>query len=542
MSHDVVQAEVTRPPVGLPVLIEARGVGKRYPGVIALDGVDIKLRAGEIHALLGENGAGKSTLIGLLSGISTPDSGELFVDGVKQHFNSAKQAQALGISTIYQEQTLAPDLTVVQNVYFGRELRRGLLLDEGAMRRRVESLCGEFGLTAADLDSPVGALGALKQHVVQILKALAFDARVVILDEPTSGLEESERQLLFEHMGRLRDRGVALLWVTHRLDELFGLADVITVLRDSRLVASVNPAEHSPDSLVRLMVGRKRPEGEYLRVHDRSERIQSNSREEFIRLEHVSRYPLLRDISLSIRRGEILGLAGIAGAGRTELGRIILGADRPDSGSLFLDGKEVTIRSPRHATGMGISMVPEERKTQSILGTMSIAKNISITDLGKVSRNNIVLDRGRENRLAKEAIRDLGIKSSSEQQKIVNLSGGNQQKAIVARCLFSGPSLMIFDEPTQGVDVAAKTDIYRLIYDFVDKGGAAVVISSELPELLHLSDRIAVMREGRLVGELAGVDRPGCLGPESEIAETIMAMAARETGHSAAAETKEETA
>jgi ABC-type sugar transport system ATPase subunit len=508
-----------------PVL-EARRLGKRYPGVIALDDVSLSLRAGEIHALLGENGAGKSTLIGLLSGISTPDSGELLVDNKTRNFTSPRQAQDLGISTIYQEQTLAPHLTVIENVFFGRELKRGPFLDERAMRRRVESLCEEFGLSKTDLDLPTGSLGALKQHVVQILKALAFDARVVILDEPTSGLEDSERQMLFDHMRRMRERGVALLWVTHRLDELFGLADVITVLRDSRWVAHVVPTDQTPDSLVRLMVGRRRNLAESSTVHDGREGSSDTEQAEVLKLTSVTRLPLLRDISLTVRQGEILGVAGIAGAGRTELARVILGADRTDSGEVSVRGRRVLIRNPRQATKLGISLVPEERKTQSILGTMSIAQNISISSLAEVSTGTIVLNKRKEKTAAQRFVTELRIRCSDVTQKIGTLSGGNQQKVIIARTLFSKPSLLIFDEPTQGIDVAAKTEIYRLIYDFVDKGGAAVVISSELPELVNLSDRIVVMREGRLMGELAGRRRNTTGGTDNELAEKIMAMVA----------------
>jgi ABC-type sugar transport system ATPase subunit len=508
-----------------PVL-EARRLGKRYPGVIALDDVSLSLRAGEIHALLGENGAGKSTLIGLLSGISTPDSGELLVDNKTRNFTSPRQAQDLGISTIYQEQTLAPHLTVIENVFFGRELKRGPFLDERAMRRRVESLCEEFGLSKTDLDLPTGSLGALKQHVVQILKALAFDARVVILDEPTSGLEDSERQMLFDHMRRMRARGVALLWVTHRLDELFGLADVITVLRDSRWVAHVVPTDQTPDSLVRLMVGRRRNLAESSTVHDGREGSSDTEQAEVLKLTSVTRLPLLRDISLTVRQGEILGVAGIAGAGRTELARVILGADRTDSGEVSVRGRRVLIRNPRQATKLGISLVPEERKTQSILGTMSIAQNISISSLAEVSTGTIVLNKRKEKTAAQRFVTELRIRCSDVTQKIGTLSGGNQQKVIIARTLFSKPSLLIFDEPTQGIDVAAKTEIYRLIYDFVDKGGAAVVISSELPELVNLSDRIVVMREGRLMGELAGRRRNTTGGTDNELAEKIMAMVA----------------
>jgi ABC-type sugar transport system ATPase subunit len=518
-------------PTGLGVtsdapIVEARGLGKRYPGVVALDDVSLSLRAGEIHALLGENGAGKSTLIGLLSGLSSPDSGELLVDNITRNFTSPRQAQDAGISTIYQEQTLAPHLTVIENVFFGRELRRGPFLDEQAMRRRVEVLCGEFGLSKTDLDVPTGSLGALKQHVVQILKALAFDARVVILDEPTSGLEDSERQMLFGHMRRMRERGVALLWVTHRLDEVFGLADVITVLRDSRWIAHVVPTDQTPSSLVRLMVGRSRNLADSSSVHDDREGVHGVEPAEVLKLTGVTRLPLLRDISLNVRQGEILGIAGIAGAGRTELARVILGADRADSGEFLVQGRRVQTRNPRHARKLGISLVPEERKTQSILGSMSIAQNITISNLDEVSAGTIVLNKSKERTAAQRFVTELRIRCSGVAQKVSTLSGGNQQKAIIARTLFSEPSLLIFDEPTQGIDVAAKTEIYRLIYDFVDKGGAAIVISSELEELVNLSDRIVVMREGRLTGEFNGRRLSVAGGTDNELAEKIMAMVA----------------
>ncbi|MDQ1617436.1 MAG: ribose transport system ATP-binding protein [Actinomycetota bacterium] len=512
-----------------PVL-EAVGVGKRYPGVVALDDVSISLRGGEVHALLGENGAGKSTLIGILSGISAPGSGELRLDGEKQEFTNAAQAQNLGITTIYQEQSLAPDLTGLQNIFLGREpRRRGLfgraLLDEKAMRSRVAPLLEEFGLTVAELNQPAGSLGALKQHALQILKALAFDARVVILDEPTSGLADHERLSLFDHMRRLRDRGVALLWVTHRLDELFGLADVITVLRDGRHVAAVSPDTETPETLVRLMVGRETPPG----VSGASSRAKrwTGAADEILRLEGLSRGVLLDDINLSVRRGEILGIAGIAGAGRTELARAILGADRIDGGQIHMNGRQVRIRSPRDAYRHGIAIVPEERKSQAVFGDFSLTKNISISDLRRTSTARLVIDRRAERKQANEYVDKLGVRTSGVSQKIRNLSGGNQQKVVVARCLFSGPSLLLFDEPTQGIDVAAKSDVYRLIYDFVDSGGAAIVISSELPELLRVSDRILVMREGRIVGEVV-VGGDADLGSEEGVlAEKIMAMAAR---------------
>ena len=513
-----------------PVLLEARSVGKRYPGVVALDDVSIELREGQIHALLGENGAGKSTLIGILSGLSQPDGGEVRANGQPVAFANVHQAQRAGISTIYQEQALAPELTIVQNVFLGRELRRafGLLLDEKAMRRRVAALADEFGLSAEELDCPAGDLGALKQHVAQILKALAFDARVLIMDEPTSGLEDHERLSLFEQMRRLRDRGVAILWVTHRLDELNGLADVVTVLRDGQHVATVgDPSAETPESLVRLMVGR--------RAHSLGDVAGGAGRtrwagepDEVLRLEGVGRAPLLKDIDLTVRRGEVVGIAGIAGAGRTELARVILGADRIGSGRILLGGAPVKIRNPRDAYRLGIALVPEERKTQAVLGDFSLAKNMTISDLRKVSRGRVLIDRRREQSVAEDYIKQLGVKTTGAGARLRNLSGGNQQKVVIARCLFTSPALLIVDEPTQGIDVAAKAEVYRLIYDFVDNGGSAIVISSELPELTRVSDRVVVMREGRIAGEVPGLGSRQQPEGDNQMAEEIMTLAARE--------------
>jgi ribose transport system ATP-binding protein len=494
--------------------------------------VNISIQPGEIHALLGENGAGKSTLIGVLSGVNTPDEGTIQVDGNVVQIKNPRHAQDLGITTIHQELSLAPDLTVLQNIFLGRELRKrvlgiGMLLDEKAMERRVKGMCAEFGLSADDLHRPAGALGALKQHVVEILKALAFDARLVILDEPTSGLADHERDSLFDHMRALRDRGISLLWVTHRLDELYGLADTISVLRDGRHVATVDDVESTtPDDLVRLMVGGKAHSlGDLAARAPRTTRW-GGPKTEVLRLEGVSRRPALHDIDLTLHRGEVLGIAGIAGAGRTELARAILGVDKLEAGVITVDGKKARIRSPRDAYRLGIALVPEERKAQGIIGDFAIAKNVTVSDLPRISRARLVIDRRRENKVAANYVKELGVRTRGTQEKIRNLSGGNQQKVVVARCLFTEPSVLIFDEPTQGIDVAAKAEVYRLIYDFVDAGGAAIVISSELPELLGVSDRIVVMREGRIAGEVAARSD----GPEPDTdrkAEEIMTLAAR---------------
>lgn len=530
------QSETEKAPGPSPVadpLVSVRGISKSYPGVTALSSVNIDLRSGEIHGLLGENGAGKSTLIGILSGTKSPTAGTIRVSGSETSFAGPRQAQDLGISTIHQEQSLAPNLTAVENIFLGRELSKGKkgfgrTLDNKAMRSKIEALAKDFGFGAKELDVPVEALGALKQHVVQILKALAFNTRVLILDEPTSGLADHERHTLFEYMRQLRDRGIALLWVTHRLDELFGLADTVTVLRDGQWIATVNPDEETAESLVRLMVGRSsvNPEAGPAQMGRREKRFHGEPAE-ILRLDAVGRQPLLHDISLRVGRGEILGIAGIAGAGRTETARVILGADRLDAGQIYVKTKAVSIPSPRDAGKKGIAYVPEERKTQAILGDFSVAKNITISDLGKTSIARFFLNRKVETSTAKHYVKDLGIKTSSEQEKIRNLSGGNQQKAVIARCLFTQPDLIIFDEPTQGIDVGAKEEVYRLIYDFADQGGAVIVISSELPELIRVSDRIAIMREGTIVDQIDSTGRDEPASESSELAEYIISQATR---------------
>ncbi|MGN6404150.1 sugar ABC transporter ATP-binding protein [Sinomonas sp.] len=513
-------------------VVSVRGIGKVYPGVVALADVDIDLRAGEIHGLLGENGAGKSTLINILSGTVRPSAGTISIDGAEVAISTPRDAQDLGISTVHQEQSLAPNLTAIENIFLGREMVAGRnravgILDEKGMRARVRELAHEFGLTHHDINVPVEALGALKQHVVQIIKALAFRTRVLILDEPTSGLADHERLTLFSYMRQLREKGISLLWVTHRLDELFGLTDTITVLRDGRLVANVDPADHTADSLVRLMVGRSNLAAREDIADGKTAKGYSGPRDEVLRLEAVTRHPRLHEVSLAVRRGEILGLAGIAGAGRTETAMVILGADRPDSGQIFLHSKPTVIHSPREARQKGVMYVPEERKTHAILGDFSIKRNITISDLRRTAVAGLFLRGSHESETAKRFVGDLGIKTSSVQEKIRNLSGGNQQKVVIARCLFTNPDLIIFDEPTQGIDVGAKAEVYRLIYDFVDRGGAAIVISSELPELIRVSDRIAVMREGTIVGELEGTGRDEAASETSELGEQIISLATR---------------
>jgi ribose transport system ATP-binding protein len=498
---------------GAPVAA-TRGITKRFPGVVALDGVDLSIERGEIHALVGENGAGKSTLIKLLSGVYQADSGEIYVAGDRVEFANPREAQELGVTTIHQERTLAPHLSALQNIFLGRELRRRRLgrivgvLDDREMRTRVTALCEDFDFDAADLDRPVEAFGALKQHVVEIIKALAFRADLVILDEPTAGLTETERDALFAHMRRLREHDVGVIWVTHRLEELVGLADRATVLRDGVAVGTLVPDADAIGELIRMMVGRDVESLEEL-ADQTSEAAgaQREQGEEVLRVEGLCRAGVLHDVSFTLHRGEIVGLAGLAGAGRTELARAIVGADKTDAGSVSVQGRVLSLGSPRDSYRAGIAIVPEERKTHGIFADLSLSENVSAAALPRILRARLLLDRRREHQVGERYVRELGIRTPSPRQKIGLLSGGNQQKGVIARSFFTQPKVIIFDEPTQGIDVGAKVEVYRLIEEYVSQGGAALVISSELPELLGLSDRVLVIREGRIVAEYPGRQR-----------------------------------
>jgi ABC-type sugar transport system ATPase subunit len=522
------------PSAGLPTgdaLLEVRGVVKRFPGVLALRGVSFAVARGEIHALLGENGAGKSTIIKVLSGAYQPDEGEVRLRGSTVHLSSPQDARDLGISTIHQEMTLVPHLSALRNIFLAREPRRrfaGLqlgLLDEAAMREQVLPLCKRFNFDPADLDRPVSEFGALKKHVLEIIKSLAFEADLVIMDEPTAALTDHERDALFADMRTLRDAGISVLWVTHRLEELAGLADRATVLRDGGFVDTVAVDAVDTQALVRMMLGRAVDGvGSFVAeaVADIEHHVEAD---EVLRVESISRRPVLDDISFSLRRGEVLGIAGLAGAGRTELARAIVGADRIDTGTVYVEGQRVKIKQPRDAVRAGIALAPEERKVQAVFADLSVAQNIALGSMSEIMKGRVVVDRAAEARVAERYVEDMGIRTPSIRQKAGLLSGGNQQKTVVARCLFAAPKVLIFDEPTQGVDIGAKAEIHRLIREYVSAGGAAIVISSETPELLTIADRVVVMRQGRLAGELPGC-RPGADEQELQAKEEeIMGLA-----------------
>jgi ABC-type sugar transport system ATPase subunit len=516
---------------GTALILEARDVVKRFQGVTALDGASLQVAPAEIHALLGGNGAGKSTLINILSGILPADGGTILLDGDPLALSSPSDAHAAGITTIHQELSLVPALSTLDNIFLGRETRSrlfgiGLKLDRRRMADRVAPLAEEFGLTRADLALPVGEFGALKKRVVEIVKALVFDPRLLILDEPTSGLEDEEKGHLFGHMRRLKERGVSLIWVTHHLDELFGLADRATVFRDGRTVGTVPVPDTTLDRLMSMMFGGAADEFGRSPVHHDVPDVDSAG-VEVLRLEGVSRANVLRDISLEVRAGEIVGISGLAGAGRTELARVIMGLDKLSAGTVAIKGAPTKIRSASKAYRHGLAMVPEDRKQLGILADLSVAQNVSIANLAGVSRFGFVVSRKAEDERGDSFRKRLAIRTPDVRQRIGNLSGGNQQKAVVARCLNTEPALIIFDEPTQGVDVAAKVAVHTLIREFAASGGAAIVIASEVGELVELSHRVLVMRQGRIVGRVDRLPEALANGQLEQVKQRILSLSAR---------------
>ena len=491
-------------------LVELKRLTKRFPGVTALDDVTFDIRPGEVHGLVGENGAGKSTLIKILSGVYRPDEGQLLIRGEPVNLRSPSQAQDQGITTIHQERTLAPDLDPLSNIFLGREpLRRGIaalagVVDRRTMLSRAEAIAAEFGLTRRDLLQSVNALGPLQQQIVELLKALVFESALVVMDEPSAALTDSERHALFERIEALKSRGVAILLVTHHLDEIMEQADRATVLRDGKFVATVRPSESSYNDLLGLMVGTELASLEELSRRSSRTAADQPDQEPVIRADHLSYRRALQDVSIVVAPGEVLGIAGLAGAGRTELAHALIGAITVDEGQTWLRGEPTKFHSPADAYRAGIAFVPSDRKIQGIFGELTLAENVTASNLPRIARGRTFLRRSHERDVATGYVSELDIRTPSVGQQIRYLSGGNQQKGIIARAFFSDPAVIVFDEPMQGIDVGAKVEVARVIDAFAESGGAAIVISSEIPELRSISNRIAIMRQGRIVGELPG--------------------------------------
>jgi rhamnose transport system ATP-binding protein len=474
-------------------LVELRGMSKSYGGVQALADVSFAIERGTVHALVGENGAGKSTLVKILTGVVQPDEGEVLVDGEPERIGDPQAAQRLGIVAMYQEPTVFPDLTVAENVFAGRQPRRaGGFVDWQAMKAKASEVLHELGVEFGP-DTPVRGLGVADRQLLEIAKALSSSARLLIMDEPTAALSPNEVENLFATVRRLRDRGVAVVFISHRLEEVSALADVATVLRDGRHVAT-RPARELPHgALVRLMVGRS--------LDALFPKEEAEVGDVVLSAEGLAREGVFSNVSFELRRGEIVGLAGFVGSGRTEVARAIFGIDRLDRGQLRIDGRRFRPRSPRAALRRGLAYLPEDRLQQGLVQTMSIAKNASLAVLPQLTPGGVLRPR-RERALANRFLDELRIKATSVLQGVRSLSGGNQQKVVLSKWLAAEPRILILDEPTHGVDVGTKADVHRTISHLAASGLTILLISSELLEILGMSDRVLVMREGRLVAEL----------------------------------------
>ncbi len=474
--------------------LEVRGLVKEFPGVKALKGVDFDVRAGEVHCLLGPNGAGKSTLIKCVSGVVEPTEGEIFLEGEPLPVGDPAASLGRGVATIYQELDLVDDLTVAQSVFLAHEPRRGPLLDLDRMSSETTALLGRLGHEGIAPRAKIRSLRPAAQQVVSIARALSRDLRVLIMDEPSAILDDGEVETLFEVVRRLTADGVAVIYITHRLDEIRRIGDRVTVLSDGRTAATGLPASEPTDRLVELMVGQaverlypERPTGHGDVVLD---------------VRELRRLPEVRSVSLQLRAGEVVGLGGLVGAGRTELLRLIYGLDQPDAGEVYVDGERLPPNRPDRAIAAGLGFAPEDRKSQGLLLDWSLTKNVSLADLGRFQRG--LLNVRAERSAAAEHLRALKTVPDDPDRRVGDLSGGNQQKVVLARWLLRHCRVLLLDEPTRGVDVATKAELYRVITDLAKEGLAVLVVSSELEELIGICSRILVMREGELVFEIEG--------------------------------------
>lgn len=476
-------------------LLKLVGISKSFPGVKALKDVHLEVKRGEIHALLGENGAGKSTLMKILSGAYSLDEGEIYWEGQRIHIQNPRSAQDLGIAIIYQEFNLVPQLSIAENVWIGREpMTSGPipLIDWDTANARTADLLKRINL---DLDpkQPVQGLGVAMQQMVEIVKALSLNAKLLIMDEPTSALSDTEITQLYKIMRDLKSEGVSVIFISHHLEEVFEICDRGTVLRDGEYIATVNIADVTRDELIKLMVGRTLDQ-----QYPKQAGVPGENALEVTGLNWRGR---LKDINFHARTGEILGIAGLVGAGRTEIVKAIFGAFPVDSGTIKVFGKPVKIKSPKDAIGAGIGLLPEDRKQEGLVLLLSVGDNVSMSSLSKLLGRFGLINLNAEKNLIKDFVKKMRIVTPSTQQQVQNLSGGNQQKVVLAKWLASQSKVLIFDEPTRGIDVGAKVEVYNLMNELVRQGVAVIMVSSEMPELLGMSDRILVVHEGEIARE-----------------------------------------
>lgn len=470
-------------------LLEMSGVNKRFPGVYALKGVDFELESGEVHALLGENGAGKSTLMKILSGIYSIDEGKIFINGQEVQINDVKDAQKYGISIIHQEICLVPYLSIAENIYLGREpVKKTGFIDKKTMYENAQKFLDEFDL-GVSARTIVNKLNVAQQQMIEIIKAVSFNSKIIVMDEPTSSLTEKEVDFLFKTIRNLKAQGVGMVYISHRMNELFEITDRITVMRDGACIGTVVTKETTHEKLIAMMVGRELT-NYYVRDF-------STTGETVLKVNNLSRKGVLENASFELKKGEILGFAGLVGAGRSELMKCIFGLDPFEQGEILVNGEKKAIKNPNDAIKNGIAYVTENRKEEGLFLIQSVRYNTTIKILDKFMKFFSV-DSKYENNAANNYIKDLSIKTPSADQEVGNLSGGNQQKVLISRWLATKPRVLILDEPTRGVDVGAKAEIYSIMNRLVKEGVSIIMISSELPEVINMSDRVAVMCKGKI--------------------------------------------
>ena len=471
-------------------LLHAEHITKEFPGVKALDDVNIKVDSGKVLGLLGENGAGKSTLFNVISGVFEPTSGKVMLEGEEAHFRGPKDAQERGVTIVHQELKLLPNMSVAENIFIGRQPKNKFgKIDYKKLKKQAQELIDRFGFEL-NPDDMVGDIPIAAQQMVEIAKAVSYGGKVILLDEATSSLTEEEVEKLFKIMETLKEEGVGLVFISHKLEEIFRFCDEVQVIRDGQDMGTRPVEGVTEDQLVQLMVGRE--------IEDRFPPKTNTPGDVILEAQHLSRGKRVKDASFTLRRGEVLGIAGLVGAGRSELVRLIFGADKPESGKILIDGVEVKINSPADAIDQGIFLVPEDRKTQGLVLNMDIEKNVALAST-KVNTGALGHVNARaEKEITDEAMKKLEIKAYGPEQIVKTLSGGNQQKVVLGKCIMTRPRIMILDDPTRGIDVGTKHEIYELINQFTNDGMAVILISSELPEVIAMSDRVMVIENGEI--------------------------------------------
>ncbi len=476
--------------------LEMRNITKQFPGVLALNNVNLQVYPGQVLALVGENGAGKSTLMKVISGVHKMDAGEIILEGKSVNITSPLHSRQLGVSIIFQELSVLNNMNIAENIFVGREKKKNGFVDKKAQHAEAKALLARVGLDI-DTRTKTGLLSTAQKQMVEVAKALSFNSKLIIMDEPTSSLTDNETAKLMDIIRSLRDEGVAIVFISHRMNEIFEISDEIAVMRDGEMVDRMITAEVDEARVISSMVGRD--------VNDIFHKEEAPIGDVVLEVKNLSTKNFLKDVSFNVRAGEIVGFAGLVGAGRSEVMRALFGIDSRESGEIFIDGKQVNIRNPIDAIRAGMGFVPEDRKEQGLILKMSVRENASIAALSSVAKGWFI-DKRAEKNLSNEYVAKLRVKTPSNEQKVNNLSGGNQQKVVIAKWLANHPRVLILDEPTRGIDVGAKKEIHMLTSELAKQGVAVIMISSELPEVLGMSDRIYVMHDGQIKGEVARED------------------------------------